>query len=64
MLLSENETIKLSDFGLATLTGNSSFSSTYAGTKSYMSPELYKCVYKDNNYRYTYNTDIWFGNIL
>ena len=55
MLLKENGQIKLGDFGLSrSFDKNASILSTYAGTRSYMSPEI------KSSQSYSYNTDCWY----
>ena len=58
MLLTCENKLKLGDLGLAKLMENITHASTYAGTKQYMSPEVY------NDGRYYPNADIWYSNNL
>ena len=56
MLLSGRNEIKLGDLGISKLM-DKTHASTYAGTKQYMSPEVFKAQFMDINY-YP-NTDVW-----
>lgn len=53
VFLSENNTVKLGDFGLSKAMASHDFASTYVGTPFYMSPEI--CAAE----RYTLHSDIW-----
>ena len=61
MLLTAKDEIKLTDLGVAKLMENSG-ASTFAGTPTYMSPEVFKSFVLEINY-YP-NTDIWYLNTL
>jgi serine/threonine protein kinase len=57
MLLNGRNEIKLADLGISKLMSKS-YASTYAGSKQYMSPEVFKAqIMKINYYP---NTDIWY----
>ena len=56
MLLSGRKEIKLGDLGISKIM-EETHASTYACTKEYMSPEVFKSQFIDINY-YP-NTDIW-----
>ncbi|KAK1224435.1 hypothetical protein PQX77_012657 [Marasmius sp. AFHP31] len=53
IFLSENNTVKLGDFGLSKALAHTSFANTYVGTPYYMSPELMQEKAYDNK------SDIW-----
>lgn len=57
MLLTDRNHIKLADLGISKLM-ESTHASTYAGTKEYMSPEVFKT--RDEISKYYPNTDIWY----
>ena len=56
MLLSGRNEIKLGDLGISKIM-EETHASTYAGTKEYMSPEVFKAQVLD--IKYYPNTDIW-----
>jgi serine/threonine protein kinase len=58
MLLTDRNHIKLADLGIAKLM-EETHASTYAGTKEYMSPEVFKT--RDEISKYYPNTDIWYS---
>lgn len=53
VFLSEDNSVKLGDFGLSKIMQSHDFASTYVGTPYYMSPEV--CASE----RYTLHSDIW-----
>ena len=53
VFLSENNSVKLGDFGLSKIIASHDFASTYVGTPFYMSPEI--CAAE----RYSHHSDIW-----
>ncbi|KAJ4297212.1 serine/threonine protein kinase [Collariella sp. IMI 366227] len=56
LLMDEDLTVKIGDFGLAKIVGEASFTTTLCGTPSYVAPE----VLADNrNRKYTKAVDIW-----
>ena len=56
MLLSGKNEIKLGDLGISKLMENT-HASTLAGTRQYMSPEVFKAQFMET--KYYPNTDIW-----
>lgn len=57
MLLTARDHIKLADLGQAKMMENSC-ATTFAGSLSYMSPEIFKSQFM--SFRYFPNTDIWY----
>ena len=57
MLLNDRNEIKLTDLGISKIM-EETHASTYAGTKQYMSPEVFKSQVLD--IKYYPNTDIWY----
>ena len=57
MWLIERNEIKLADFGLSKVM-DKTHASSYAGSPTYMSPEVFKAQFMDTYY-YP-NTDIWY----
>jgi len=53
VFLSENNAVKLGDFGLSKIIAAHDFASTYVGTPFYMSPEI--CAAE----RYSHHSDVW-----
>lgn len=53
VFLSENNAVKLGDFGLSKIIASHDFASTYVGTPFYMSPEI--CAAE----RYSHHSDVW-----
>ena len=53
VFLTENNHVKLGDFGLSKIIASHDFASTYVGTPFYMSPEI--CAAE----RYSHHSDIW-----
>ena len=58
MLLNRKNEIKLGDLGISKLMENS-HASTHAGTRQYMSPEVFKAQFMVT--KYYPNTDVWLG---
>ena len=56
MFLSVRNEIKLGDLGISKLM-DKAYASTHAGTKEYMSPEVFKSLYM--KMKYYPNTDVW-----
>jgi len=57
ILLMDNDlTVKIGDFGLAKIVGEASFTTTLCGTPSYVAPEI---IAKNKARRYTKAVDIW-----
>ena len=57
MLLNDRNEIKLTDLGISKIM-EETHASTCAGTKEYMSPEVFKSQVLD--IKYYQNTDIWY----
>lgn len=53
VFLSQNNAVKLGDFGLSKIIASHDFASTYVGTPFYMSPEI--CAAE----RYSHHSDVW-----
>ena len=59
--------VKIGDMGLSKITQNSLHAYTLAGTREYMSPEMYKCTLEEiqdansESLWYSDKTDIWFA---
>ena len=58
MLLNRKNEIKIGDLGISKLMENS-HASTHAGTRQYMSPEVFKAQFME--IKYYPNTDVWLG---
>lgn len=58
MLLTAKDHIKLADLGQAKMMENS-FATTFAGSVSYMSPEIFKSQF--TSFGYFPNTDVWYS---
>ena len=56
MFLSGRNEIKLGNFGISKLM-EYTHASTYAGTRQYMSPEVFKAQFMET--KYYPNTDVW-----
>ncbi|KAL2145915.1 hypothetical protein VTI28DRAFT_5789 [Corynascus sepedonium] len=56
LLMDNNLTVKIGDFGLAKIVGEASFTTTLCGTPSYVAPEI---LANSKNRRYTKAVDIW-----
>ncbi|OQE20331.1 hypothetical protein PENSTE_c013G00862 [Penicillium steckii] len=56
LVIDENLTVKLGDFGLAKLIGEESFTTTLCGTPSYVAPEI---LQENRRRRYARSVDIW-----
>lgn len=56
LVVDENLTVKLGDFGLAKIIGEDSFTTTLCGTPSYVAPEILE---DSRRRRYTKAVDIW-----
>ena len=56
LLLDQDLSIKLADFGLAKIIGEASFTTTLCGTPSYVAPEILE---NSNHRRYTRAVDVW-----
>ena len=59
VLLTENEVAKICDFGISKEMIGTIHAQTFAGTKPYMSPELWECCSTDSG-EYSFNTDVWY----
>lgn len=59
ILLTKDSVVKLADLGLSKLFQSSIKAVSLAGTKEYMSPEMRRCFFDDNEF-YSDKTDIWF----
>jgi serine/threonine-protein kinase Chk2 len=56
LLMDENLTVKIGDFGLAKIVGEASFTTTLCGTPSYVAPEV---LASSRSRKYTKAVDIW-----
>ena len=56
LLVDQNLSVKLADFGLAKIIGEDSFTTTLCGTPSYVAPEILE---NSNHRRYTRAVDVW-----
>ncbi|KAL1844269.1 hypothetical protein VTJ49DRAFT_2326 [Mycothermus thermophilus] len=56
LLMDEDLTVKIGDFGLAKIVGEASFTTTLCGTPSYVAPEI---LVQGKQRRYTKAVDIW-----
>lgn len=57
LLMDEDLTVKIGDFGLAKIVGEASFTTTLCGTPSYVAPEI--LAHNGKARRYTKAVDIW-----
>jgi serine/threonine protein kinase len=56
LLMDDDFTVKIGDFGLAKIVGEESFTTTMCGTPSYVAPEILR---SNRNRKYTKAVDIW-----
>lgn len=56
LLIDQDLSVKLADFGLAKIIGEESFTTTLCGTPSYVAPEILE---NSNHRRYTRAVDVW-----
>lgn len=65
ILLGKNDVVKIGDLGLSKITQSSFRAYSLAGTREYMSPEMYKCGFDENQKNldstpwHSHKTDIW-----
>ena len=56
--MSADSMVKIADMGLSRINNSTIHGYSFAGTREYMSPEMYACRLDDYQ-NYSYPTDIW-----
>lgn len=51
--------VKIADLGVARITRETLHAHTFAGTRVYMSPEMFACEVRNDQSKYSDKTDIW-----
>ena len=61
LLVDQDLSVKVADFGLAKIIGEESFTTTLCGTPSYVAPEILE---NSNHRRYTRKVDVWSTGVV